>query len=159
MKTPAQRWAVHCYKCLQVHCFWDLEKCFGILIYCMPILSLPTKTNIPNIQILISFVNVFVYLQTNIKLFICAIKLVLITVVSFHVTCACCMHDGIGCKLLVVPPPQMHFYLRSIICVGVDKCSAQCLLCNKAFVYNGGTSNLISHLQRKHQSHRKPEAK
>jgi len=41
-----------------------------------------------------------------------------------------------------------------------DKCSVQCLLCNKAFVYNGGTtSNLISHLQRKHPSYRKPEAK
>ena len=41
-----------------------------------------------------------------------------------------------------------------------DKCSAQCLLCNKAFVYNGGTtSNLIYHLERKHPSLRKPEAK
>ena len=35
---------------------------------------------------------------------------------------------------------------------------ADCLLCNKSFAYNGGTtSNLISHLERKHPSSIKPE--
>ena len=53
IKIPAQRWMVHCYKCLWVYCFWDLEKCFDIIIYCMPILSLLTKMTISNIWIFV----------------------------------------------------------------------------------------------------------
>ena len=48
-------------------------------------------------------------------------------------------------RVLVVPPAQKHFSFEksSWSCVWKyiwrDKCSAQCLLCNKSFVYNGGT--------------------
>ncbi len=58
------------------------------------------------------------------------------------------------------PPSSSRSYVWKYFQVKRDTGSAQCLLCNKTFTYNGGTtSNLLSHLQRKHPSSAKPGVK
>ena len=108
------------------------------------------KTNILHIWIFVIYV--FVRLQMSIRISICVIDNHCCIMWGCQVTAWIASDASSSSTSSLIPFKKtcrsyVWKYSRG------EKCSAHCLLCNKAFVYNGWTtSNLISHWQWKHPS-------